>query len=122
MNNFNPYSYQPQPIPQMPTINRNNINWVQGLEGAKAWQLQPNSNILLMDSENDGIFYIKVTDNVGMCTMRTFRYEEITDFGKNAPDLSQYVTKDELVTILDQRIGGKNGKQSVQSTKQSADE
>ena len=122
MNNYNPYSFQPSISTQMPILNRNSINWVQGLEGAKAWQLQPNSNILLMDSENDGIFYIKVTDNVGMCSMRTFKYEEITNFGKNEPDLSQYVTRDELVSILDQRIGGKNGKQSVSAAKQSSDE
>ena len=29
----------------------NNIIWVQGIEGAKAWQLNPNSMVILLDSE-----------------------------------------------------------------------
>lgn len=107
-NSYNPYQQQ-----------RNGINWVQGIEGAKAYQLMPNSNIMLMDSENDGIFYIKVADNVGMCTLRTFKYEELTNVCRNNTlDTSQFITRDELNSILDKRFnGGKNnGKQSVQST------
>ena len=65
MYNNNFLNYQPQ---------KNGINWVQGVEGAKAFQLMPNSNTVLMDSENDGIFYIKVCDNIGMCSLRKFRY------------------------------------------------
>ena len=52
MNQRNPQYYQ-QP--------NNGINWVQGIEGGKAYQLPPNSNAVLMDSENDGIFYIILT-------------------------------------------------------------
>ena len=74
----------------------NGIIWVQGIEGAKAYQLQPNSNVILMDSENDNKFYIKVSDNVGMCTLRRFRYEEETDTATSSIDLSAYVTKAEL--------------------------
>lgn len=96
---------------------RNGINWVQGVEGAKAYQLMPNTNTVLMDSENDNIFYIKVCDSVGMCSLRTFKYEEITNFGKqteNNVDLSQYVTRDELSSILEEL---KYGKQTVSTTK-----
>lgn len=35
-----------------------NINWVQGLEGAKAYQIYPNSSVILMDSENDNTWWI----------------------------------------------------------------
>lgn len=101
----NPYTmnmYQPQP----PTIQfGNTLNWVQGPEGGKAFQLRPNSNVLLLDSENDGIFYIKTSDNVGMCNMRTFKYEEITDVpGTPKIDMSQYVRKDELSELIKQII------------------
>lgn len=81
--------YQPQ---------KNGINWVQGIEGAKAFQLPPNSNTVLMDSENDGIFYIKICDNIGMCSLRKFRYQEIID--EPQPQPNQYVTRNELMAIL----------------------
>lgn len=98
--------YQPQ---------NNGINWVQGIEGGKAYQLAPNSNAILMDSENDGIFYIKVSDNVGMCTLRRFRYEEIVDNPNQAQsiDLSQYVKKSELETLLNSMLGGNHNEQTV---------
>ena len=103
-----------QPMNQFPRQNayypqqNNGINWVQGIEGAKAWQLMPNSNVLLMDSENDGRFYIKVSDNVGMCTLRSFRYEEVTEQKPQTVDMSQYVKKSELETLLNSMLGGKN--------------
>lgn len=84
--------------------NRNAITWVQGIEGAKAYQVAPNGIILLMDSENEGIFYIKVTDNIGMATLRTFKYEEVTsqESKKDVPqvDLSEYVKKSELALFI----------------------
>lgn len=97
------------PINQFQAYNRympqtNGITWVQGIEGAKAYQLVPNSNAILMDSDNDGIFYIKVSDNVGMCNLRTFNYTEITNSTTNTPsnnvDLSNYVTRDELSQLI----------------------
>ena len=71
--------YQNQMQPYRPQT-MNNITWVQGVEGAKAYQLSPNTNVQLMDSENDGIFYIKTSDNIGMCNLRVFKYEEIKEF------------------------------------------
>ena len=76
------------------------ITWVQGIEGAKAFQLAPNSNTILMDSENDGRFYIKVSDNVGMCNLRVFKYEEITNSPTPQVDMSNYVTREELEKAL----------------------
>ncbi len=90
-----PYmNYQPQRYTQQ----NNGIVWVQGIEGAKAYQLMPNSNAVLLDSENEGIFYIKLSDNVGMCSLRSFRYTEITNeqTKPQSVDLSAYVTKAEL--------------------------
>ena len=76
-NQFSPYGYQStydrQPMQQMqqaqaqqPQQYQNtNIVFVSGLEGARAYQLPPNSNVLLMDSENQR-FYVKSTDNLGV--------------------------------------------------------
>ena len=111
---FNP-NYQYNPYAQIQTGN-NGINWVQGIEGAKAYQLSPNSNVILMDSENDGTFYIKVSDNVGMCNLRVFKYEEIL----SSPN-PEYVTRSELKTevenLINAMLGGKTNEQSVQSVK-----
>lgn len=84
----------------------NNIVWVQGIEGAKAWQLAPNSMIILLDSEIEGKMYIKVSDNIGMCSLRIFNYVEEVQTAQantvtnNSLDLSQYVKKDELQSLI----------------------
>ena len=85
----------------------NNIVWVQGIEGAKAWQLTPNSMIILLDSEVEGKMYIKVSDNIGMSSLRIFNYTEEFPKSENSNetinqglDLSQYVTKDELINLV----------------------
>lgn len=105
--NTNPYAYA---MPQ-----HNSITWVQGVEGAKAWQLSPNSTVLLMDSENDGIFYIKSSDNVGMCGLRTFKYEEITQ-KPSSVDLSDYVKKSELESLINSMLGGATNESTVSAT------
>ena len=92
---------------------QNGITWVQGIEGAKAFQLMPNSNTMLLDSENEGIFYIKTSDNVGMCNLRIFKYEEVN----NTPDTSQFVTRQELNEIIASLKGGLKNEQSVSTTK-----
>ena len=56
----NPYMMNRQYQPQQ----NNGIIWVQGVEGAKAYHLIPNSNTTLLDSDNDGLFYIKTSDSV----------------------------------------------------------
>lgn len=48
-----------------------NITFVNGIEGAKAFKLRPNSNVLLMDSDNYK-FYIKSTDNFGIVNIKTY--------------------------------------------------
>ena len=97
--------YNPYLRAQVPA---NNIIWVQGIEGAKAQQIQPNSSLLLLDSESDH-FYMKVCDQYGICMpIKTYKFEEevaaaplaTVEVSTPAPDLSQYVTKDELTTIL----------------------
>lgn len=110
MNNFNQQrNFAPYFNSPTPTSSTNNIVWVQGIEGAKAWQLAPNSMAILLDSEMDGKMYIKVTDNIGMASLRIFNYvEEIAQPAQanvtNNLDLSQYVKKDELSTLIKELI------------------
>lgn len=93
---FNPTSVQ--------GTSTNNIIWVQGIEGAKAWQLNPSSMAILLDSEVEGKMYIKVSDNIGMSSLRVFDYTEVTQPSNvtinKDQDLSNYVRKDELTMLL----------------------
>ena len=115
MNNMNQMAnYMPQrnqfssyfnPAPGGNT-STNNIIWVQGIEGAKAWQLNPNSMVILLDSEAEGKMYIKVSDNIGMSSLRVFNYIEEVNISStknninNQVDLSQYVTRDEIKNLV----------------------
>ena len=111
MNNFNQFQPQRQQYSSYfnpatgATASTNNIFWVNGIEGAKAWQLNPNSMVILLDSENEGKMYIKVSDNIGISSLRIFNYtEEISSPSgatiNNDLDLTQYVKKDELQNLI----------------------
>ena len=95
----------------------NNIIWVQGIEGAKAWQLAPSSMAILLDSEAEGKMYIKVSDNVGMSKLRIFNYvEEIPSTNvpiNNDLDLSQYVKKDELSNLIKELLANEQSISTV---------
>lgn len=54
----------------------NNLFWVSGETGAKSYPMAPNSNALLMDTE-DSKFYIKSVDLLGAATIRTYEYKEV---------------------------------------------
>ena len=47
---------------------------VTGMDGARAYQMSPNSVVPLFDSDND-IMYIKSTDGAGFPTIKAFRFE-----------------------------------------------
>lgn len=106
MNNYTPYNN----MYERPSVG---ITWVQGIEGARAYQMMPNSNAMMLDSENEGIFYIKVCDAVGMCTLRTFKYTETTNIPSVSNDMSKYVTRAEFNELLTKLGEIDNGKQSV---------
>lgn len=99
------------------------VNWVQGVEGAKALRIKPNDKVLMLDSENEGVMYIKVSDNFGMCTLRAFGFNEITDQlinnknNKNNTDMSEYVKISELDAkveeVVNRLLGGGTNEQPV---------
>lgn len=121
MNNFNQQSYF-APVNNVRATN--NIIWVQGIEGAKAWQLAPNSMAILLDSESEGKMYIKVTDNIGMGSLRIFNYVEeiahpVQENTNTNLDLSQYVKKDELSILIKELIANEQFISTTQSTTES---
>lgn len=96
-----------------------NIIWVQGIEGAKGYQLPNKANMLVMDSENEGTMYILSTDEVGMRRMRTFHFEEIEQKPVEHVDMSQYATKDDVRNIILEMFGekGDSHDKAVQGTR-----
>ena len=108
-NNQQPYQQQqpqmqsPQPTMQM----QSNIEYVNGIEGAKAFILPPNTQKLLLDSDN-AFFYIKTTDTQGKPSVRRFRYididaEQQAEMQKKEPQQPQplYVTIQQYQEVLD---------------------
>lgn len=75
-NDFN-YS-TPYSTPYYPKTNANQYYFVNGIEGAKSFQMQPNQNVLLMDSDYP-VCYTKVSNNVGQSSIRYFKIEEIDE-------------------------------------------
>lgn len=78
---INPLAYQqPQPNWMMPprqNVQNNGVIWVNGLEGAKGYIVQPNSTVVLMDSEQN-CFYLKSANEVGVPSIRIFEFKEKT--------------------------------------------
>ena len=98
-----------------------NIIWVQGVEGAKGYQLPAKANMLVMDSENENTMYIISSDEVGMRKMRVFKFEEIEQKHATPADMSQYATKDDVRSIILEMLGEVKGNDaSVSGTPVSA--
>lgn len=78
--------------------------FVNGIEGAKSYQLTPNQNMMLMDSEYS-ICYKKCSDEMGRCSLQYFKLEEIDESTARSimqPQQIQtinYATKDDIDTI-----------------------
>ena len=86
--------YAPQ---QAPMQMQSNIEYVNGIEGAKAFILPPNTQKLLLDSDN-AFFYIKTTDTQGKPSVRRFRYIDI-DAEQQAQSQRQEQPQDNYVTL-----------------------
>lgn len=81
---------------------------VNGLDSARAYQTQPNSQVALFDA-NDDVMYIKTTDASNFPTIKVFRfYEEETH--ENKQNLSSYVTTDEFNSFKEEIL---NAQQSI---------
>ena len=91
--NYNQYQQQNE----TPT---NNLLWVQGIEGAKALMLPPNSKVICLDSEIENRAYIKTSDDLGATKLRKFELTEVNDAETTSNALSDYVRKDELQQLL----------------------
>ena len=71
-----------------------NITFVNGIEGAKAYQLSPNSSALLMDSDNSK-FYVKTTDSLGVPKVSSYSFVEDENFTNQNQEQQNTVKTDQ---------------------------
>lgn len=128
---FNPSAYmqnigiqQPTQIPQFNAQMAsqqpvNCLTRVTGIDGAKAYQMPPNSVAALFDDSYD-IMYVKSTDGAGFPTIRIFdfyEHKEETPVQQQPVNVENFATKQELENLQNEVKQVKemlsNGKQSV---------
>lgn len=89
-----PAQGQPQQAQQQAT---SNIIWCQGEAGAKSYVVGAGQTVWMIDSENEGVFYIKTVDASGMpMPLRIFDFKERQAVAKTATTTSDFVTHEEL--------------------------
>lgn len=112
LNGFNNYNQFPQQLNQ-PQMSTQNLIRVNGIDGAKAYQMPANSTVALFDN-NEDIMYIKTTDGAGFPAIRTFAFNEVVDNTNPIQDTADYVTRDEFNKLKEELL---NGKQSISRSK-----
>lgn len=93
--------------PQVPTQPRSEIIRVHGEEGAKAYQLPPNSAILLLDDTNP-ILWFKSTDGAGYPQVTAYDITPHIDTKEIVQPNNDYQALEERVSKLERRLN--NGK------------
>lgn len=88
---FNPYMQNPEPS------RSNDIQYVNGLESAKAFPMGTNSSVILMDS-GEPKFYLKKTDASGFADIKTYVFSEYQE----TPPQENYVLKTEFYELKEQ--------------------
>ena len=110
MQNFNnPYT---APAPNMYSVRYNQYAFVNGLEGAKSFQVQPNQHMMLLDSDNP-IIYKKSANSYGQATIEYFQMVPISEQDVRnilTPPMPEYVLKsdfDKLMAKIDTLVSKK---------------
>ena len=76
---YNFPNYNPNGFTSSPNLNNTNVYaFVNGVEGAKSFIINPNSTVLLMDNENP-ICYMKQSNSIGQSSLRYFKLLEINE-------------------------------------------
>ena len=112
LNGFNNYN-QFQPQLNQPQISTQNLIRVNGIDGAKAYQMSANSTVALFDT-NEDIMYVKSTDGAGFPSIRTFSFTEIKENTKVSQN-TDYISRQEFEDFKKELMN--NGKQSISRSK-----
>jgi len=93
--NFTPYQ-QPAYASRQ---SQNVYAFVNGLEGAKSYQVPANQTVLLMDSEQP-VCYMKTANALGQGTLRYFKLTEVKEEDVRAKPNPDFATKQDIAEIL----------------------
>ena len=97
--------FQPEPT--------QNLIRVNGINGAKAYQMPANSTVALFDSNND-IMYVKSTDGARFPSIRTFSFTELKE-DISTTENTDYISRQEFEEFKKELMN--NGKQSISRSK-----
>ena len=110
----NPYYNQQMNNQQIfPQEQPQNLIRVNGIDGAKAYQMPANSTVALFDS-NEDVMYVKSTDGAGFPSIRTFSFIEKLNAEGKIPDV-EYISREEFEEFKKELMS--NGKQSISRSK-----
>lgn len=106
---YQPYQIQ-QPMQQnvqqpVQTVQPQQIlAWVQSEEEAVKYPLAAGQSLFLMN-QNDSYLYMKSVDQLGKTTFMKKRLVDETDnHNDNKPDLSEYIRREEIDNLIDDKI------------------
>ena len=91
-NNYNYPNYYSQPQP-------NTYAFVNGIEGAKAYQVYPKQTVMLLDSDNP-IVYKKTANEYGQASIQCFKLVPIEQEQKLNINPDNYVSKEDFNNLL----------------------
>lgn len=108
-NNFNnpynnPYGYPYNNFYQQPQVQQQpkQYAFVNGIEGAKSYQVQPGQMVMLLDSDNP-IVYKKTANPFGQATIEYFKLVSVNENelrGTNTQPNIEYATKAEFEALV----------------------
>lgn len=105
MQSYNPYSQMQQQAQSQ------NLIRVNGIDGAKAYQMSANSTVALFDC-NEDLMYVKSTDGAGFPMIRTFRFEEVNNSEPKQDMSANYISREEFEKFKEEVMN--NGKFTIQ--------
>ena len=96
-------------MPSYQTLNQ--VQYVNGIESAKAYTLRPNESAILMDS-NNAIFYHKQADASGYCTIKAYSFQEVQEEKPEDKYLTKKEFKEWISSIQNRKQSGGNNHES----------
>lgn len=100
----NSYMGRLSQMQQPQTQQRDGLIRVTGMEGARAYQMPPNSAVALFDGGQD-VFYVKTTDGAGFPTIRAYTFAPLQ--GQAEQPAGDYVTRAEFDELKEMISSGK---------------